>query len=434
MNEQDAKLDRLYDLLPVVYRQRDVDVGQPLRALLQVIAEQVNIVEEDIEQLYENWFIETCEDWVVPYIADLIGHRTVYEAGEPGSVATEEGTARNRILVPRNEVANTIRNRRRKGTLALLEELARDVAGWPARASEFYEVLSATQHMNHPRAGKGGTVDVRRGDALDRVGGAFDELAHGVGVRRLNSRRARDRHNITSTGLFVWRLRAYPLTHAPAFCIDRARHHYTFSVLGNDTPLFTEAVSEPDPVHVADEMNVPAVIRRRALEERTADYYGKGKSLLIWRDGADRPVPLENLVVADLSRWAYRPHGEQVAVDPRLGRIAFSPRAEPKTGVWVTYHYGFSADMGGGEYERSLRRPRNAVLRRPPPPPSPQTTTATAAERAFAKTPARLPRQSGARRETLLREHQPRARRVARGRARRGLHPDRRQRRVCRAD
>ena len=39
----------------------------------------------------------------------------------------------------------------------------------------------------------------------------------------------------------------------------------------------------------------------------------------------------------------------------KLGRIAFSPRHEPRTGVWVTYHYGFSADIGGGEYQRALR-------------------------------------------------------------------------------
>jgi hypothetical protein len=47
-------LDRLYDLLPVVYRQRDELQGWPLRALLQVIAEQVNVVEDDIDQLDSN--------------------------------------------------------------------------------------------------------------------------------------------------------------------------------------------------------------------------------------------------------------------------------------------------------------------------------------------------------------------------------------------
>ena len=133
--------DQLYELLPAFYRMRDADQGYPLRALLRVIAEQVDIVEGDIGQLYDNWFIETCEDWVVPYIGDLIGYRPIHEAGEPGDPGTPAGEARNRILIPRREVANTIRYRRRKGTLAVLEALANDVAGWPARAVEFFKLL-----------------------------------------------------------------------------------------------------------------------------------------------------------------------------------------------------------------------------------------------------------------------------------------------------
>src|SRR5882724_2736693 len=120
----DQRLDRLNKLLPAVYRMRDAEQKYPLQALLRVLAEQVNIVEDDMQQLYENWFIETCEDWVVPYIADLIGYRPVHEAGEAGSPATFGGLARNRILIPRREIANTIRYRRRKGTLSVVELLA----------------------------------------------------------------------------------------------------------------------------------------------------------------------------------------------------------------------------------------------------------------------------------------------------------------------
>ncbi len=352
------KTDRLYELLPVVYRQRDIELGQPLRALLTVISEQVNIVEEDIRQLYDNWFIETCEDWVVPYIADLIGHRIVHEAGEPGAVTTAQGQLRNKFLVPRREVANTIGNRRRKGTLSLLELLGRDVAGWPPRAVEFYQLLGWTQHINHLHPERARTVDLRAGDALDRINTAFDELSHTVDVRRTGSHRTRGRYNIPEVGLFVWRLNAYSSTLSPAFCTDRARNHFTFSVLGTNTQLYTSPTAEPAPTHIADEMNVPAPIRRRALEERTLDYYGPGKSLCIFTgqdDGKLRAVPAANIVAADLSHWAYVPRREQVAVDPRLGRIIFSSEYDPRTGVWVTYHYGFSADMGGGEYERRLR-------------------------------------------------------------------------------
>ena len=148
-------LDRLYELLPVVHRMRDAERGYPLRALLRVINEQVNVVEEDIARLYDNWFIETCDDWVAPYIGDLIGYQPVHEAGDPGSVETSQGRERNKILIPRREIANTLGYRRRKGTLALLELLANDVAGWPARAVEFYTLLGWTQHLTHQRPNRG---------------------------------------------------------------------------------------------------------------------------------------------------------------------------------------------------------------------------------------------------------------------------------------
>ena len=98
--------DRLSELLPFVYRLRDSAQGEPLRALLQVIAEQVDVVEEDIRQLYDNWFVETCEDWVLPYLGDLVGYQPLQEA-EAGDRAPD------RIITPRSDVANTIRDRRR---------------------------------------------------------------------------------------------------------------------------------------------------------------------------------------------------------------------------------------------------------------------------------------------------------------------------------
>jgi len=62
----DPPIDRLYKLLPAIYRIRDAEQKYPLQALLRVIAEQVNVVEDDIGRLYENWFIETAEEWAVP--------------------------------------------------------------------------------------------------------------------------------------------------------------------------------------------------------------------------------------------------------------------------------------------------------------------------------------------------------------------------------
>jgi len=366
-----ANIDRLYEFLPAIYRIRDAEQGEPLKALLRVIAEQVNLVEEDIARLYDNWFIETCEDWVVPYIADLVGYRQIHEAGEPGDVRAEQSRARNKILIPRREVANTIRYRRRKGTLALLELLANDVAGWPARAVEFYKLIGWTQALNHLHLERGRTVDVRKGSALELIDGPFDELAHTVDVRRINSRRIQGRYNIPSVGLFIWRLKTYSVTQTPAFCVEASGPHcYTFSVLDNDAPLFLKPVPEADPTHIADEVNLPVPIRRRLLKEHKDRLYGERKSFFIWK-GVKRDkvveleqVPSHHIVPADLTGWQYLPRKGTVAVDPVLGRIAFPVKQAPKNGVWVSYRYGFSADMGGGEYYRTLSQPAETEVYR----------------------------------------------------------------------
>ena len=362
------KLDRLYDLLPVVYRARDQEQGYPLRALLQVIAEQVNLVEDDISQLYENWFIETCEDWVAPYIGDLVGYQSLYDRGEASTKAVSTAAAGNPILAPRRDIGDTIHNRRRKGTLAILEELAADVAGWPARAVEFYRLLGWTQHLNHLRLSSGRTADLRNNDALAQIDGPFDSIAHGVDVRRIASRRTPGRYGLPSVGLFVWRLKPYTVTRVPACCVEEAGPQcYSFSVLGNDTRLAMKPLAELDPTHIAEEENLPASIRRWPFEAHKEKYYGEGKSIQIWAPGwcrqdSAKSLPPEAIVPADLSDWSYLPPLNHVAVDPVLGRMVFPPSQLPREGVRVSYLYAFSDDIGGGEYRRPLSQPAICTL------------------------------------------------------------------------
>ncbi|MEV3993803.1 hypothetical protein AB0J57_33475 [Streptomyces sp. NPDC049837] len=353
--------DELYQMLPAVHRRRDEETGGRLAALLAVVAEQADLVEADIERLYANWFIETCADWAVPYVGDLVGHRMPPGAATAPGDGTPEARRWLAAAAPRREVADTIANRRRKGTLALLEDLAADVADWPARAVEYRRLLSVTQPVRrYPaddrgarrRLRHGRLPDLRRVDALDRIAGPFDELSRTAEVPRTASRRRSGAYGITGAGLHVWRLAAHPVTRAPAYCDDRAPYRYTFSILGNDTQLFTKPVAEPSPCHTADEMNVPAPIRRRALSERPADYYGPGKSLCVWTGPDGDPVPLDRIVCADLAGWTYRARPGQVAIDPVLGRIAFPSREAPETGVVVTYHHGCAGELGGGEYAR----------------------------------------------------------------------------------
>ncbi len=364
----DPRLDRLYQLLPVIYRTRDAEQGYPLQALLRVIAEQVNVVEDDIIQLYENWFIETSEDWVVPYIADLIGYTPVTTAGLTSQSSSREGQALNDVLIPRREVANTIRYRRRKGTLLLLEDLAWDVSGWPAEAVEYFKLLGWNQNIDHLHMNRARTVDVRRLRQLERLDGPFDRIGHTVDVRRINSQHTIGRYNIPSVGIFIWRLKSYSITHCPAFCTESAGPNcMSFSLLGQDAAVFINPVENAMPGEVTSELNIPVPLTRVAFHEDKADFYGAGKSLCIWAEGwngldADTPVPADWIVPADLTGWKYVPLLKTVAVDPETGRFAFPPSQLPKKGCRVTYHYGFSADLGGGEYDRPIFDPSPRIV------------------------------------------------------------------------
>ena len=62
----------LYELLPSTYRVDDAAQGYQLKALMNLMSAQANLVKEDISGLYDDLFIETCADWVIPYIGDLV--------------------------------------------------------------------------------------------------------------------------------------------------------------------------------------------------------------------------------------------------------------------------------------------------------------------------------------------------------------------------
>lgn len=363
---------RLYELLPAIYRLRDAAHDEPLEQLLALVAEQVEALEENLAQLYDDQFIETCADWAAPYIGDLIGYRSLH-----GVVP--------RVASPRAEVANTVRLRRRKGTAAMLEQLARDVTGWHARAVEFFELLATTQHMNHVRPHALATASLRDSVALEQASspstqaagafekgrgtlaqasGAFDRFAHTLEVRKP----ARGgRYNVPNVGLFLWRIQAWPLMRAHAApdpsSIDGKR--FRFRPLGIDAPLFTAPQTEDEITHLAEPVNVPMPIGLRVMDARLADYYGPGKSVSIELAGAtpaDPPtaVAADVICVCDLRDvldgsgnvvgWAHPAPAGKVAIDPALGRIAFSDA--PSRDVLVSFRYGFSAPLGGGEYER----------------------------------------------------------------------------------
>jgi hypothetical protein len=322
----------------------------PLESLLMVIQEQLGIVAEDLDQLYDDQFIETCAQWVIPYIGDLIGYQAV------------QGIAPS-IDNPRSEVADTISFRRRKGTVLVMEQLARDATAWGAHAVEFFRILGDTQYMNHIRLWNHYAPDVRRWEPGLFIDTGFDRTSHRVDVRRIASRRGR--YNIQNIGIFLWSLNAYSITQSPAAVSAADPLCLRFNSLGMDMLLFHRAVSQGEEITAAAQpVNVADRLRRRVLcadvqKGVGAAYYGEGNSLAIYLD--DQILNPYEIQVADLAgadgSWVNRPSTGspyRAAIDPELGRLAVTPSATgaiPK--VQVSYHYGFNGDMGGGEYARA---------------------------------------------------------------------------------
>jgi hypothetical protein len=384
--------DRLYQLLPAVYRVRDrTEAGEELRALLAVLEDQLQLLEADVERLYDDWFIETCQEWVVPYIGDLLGARGLTPVEGPFS--------------QRGLVANTIAHRRGKGTVAVLEQLARDVTGWGAKAVEYFQLIAATRAMNHRRRSDVAFAEIRDANASALAGTPFESAPHLVDVRHVD--RSRGRYNIPNVGLNLWRLQSYPLDLAvtdegevavaasakpvPATA-PALEGRYTFSPLGDDLPLFNVPRAEGELTQLAAEPNVAAPLRRRPLhdelEERRAaiargrtDYrevYFDDRQpvfrVVLGKAGAAREiVPPEEVVICDLSDpkrplpggWRRPPSSKsypsgrpnpsllpiRVGVDPVLGRLAL-PAGETADVVEVAYAYGYPGDLGGGPYDR----------------------------------------------------------------------------------
>jgi hypothetical protein len=356
--------ERLYQLLPAVYRQRDSAQGEPLRALLAVLESELRGREVELDQLLDDWFVETCREEVLPRIAELVGLRHLDGTGWSGE--------------QRAAIANALRYRRRKGTPRMLEQLARDVTGWPARLVETRGQLALHHALADDRA-RPATADLRDGDGLGLLDGPFASTPRTAGLRGSASAGP----GLRRVELHVWRLRTHRLERATARAVDAGQGRYTFHPLGRDTPLFHRVTRRAD--GVGREADAPAPLRRlalhRELEQRrraliqgrrpAAAYFGDEPAFEVWLDPHGPPVRPEEMAVADLSDWRRpatgagfaTPQGRiatRLAVDPELGRLAPAEGTAPPAEMLVSYTYGTPADLGGGPYDRtaSLRAAR----------------------------------------------------------------------------
>lgn len=365
--------EKLWNLLPAIYRQEDTDsleTAGPLRELVVRIGVHAAILRRSIDRLWEDQSIESCDDWLIPYIADLLKTQLVPCLDARGQ---------------RLDVAKTIYYRRRKGTVGLIEELSSDITGWEIRVVEFFRRLSRTRHQLDPAIGPpgtqndrlraaegltgilsntdiGGWADLRSVPGASKVGTAYDEYFYTADSRRGHGRTGW--YNIPHLGIFAWRLYSFGVNMTTPVEFKDCPGCFTFDPTGREIPLFAAASRRADGVFgdqwvSPEEWRLPTPISAELLDEARDD---KGK-MRLWAAGPIElqalglfvPESPENKVVAGDHIYVDPDHAASdnngILVYPELGR--FKPTDPSKyPALLSTYHYGFASTIGAGPYDR----------------------------------------------------------------------------------
>ena len=378
--------DKLWNLLPELYRaedSEDFDRNGPLREIVERIGAQVAIVRRSIDRLWEDQAIETCDDWVIDYLGDLLATNLVASLDARGR---------------RVDVGKTIYYRRRKGTVGLLEELATDITGWSVRVVESFHRLARTRHGLDPAIGlpagpddargrlqraerlvgplthtaAGGFADLRSVHGANLTSTAFDEFFHTADVRR--GRGMTGWHNIPRLCVFVWRLKSFEVLQVTPVHVQDAAcpGQYTFDPTGRDIPLFASGDHPHGDLWVSpSEHQVPGPMTPDLLQAAFLGLYSKKapRSLVVYRyvGGAVQPYlqvpPQEVSQDPRVSRgrfWIDPVRGRIIEpvtpVGPPDGPYPVTAATAPNTPYRVDYHYGFSSEIGAGAYERRIQQ------------------------------------------------------------------------------
>jgi hypothetical protein len=224
---------RLYELLPEIYRVQDEPPrGQgELQAFLRVLAAPLAAVRQNIEELYADLFIDSCNDWVIPYLADMVGTTLVFPDARSN----------------RMDVRGTVTWRRRKGTPGMLEQMSAELTGVPVVSQEGWKRLLVAQDLNLLRRERT-IADARDPLLAETARGPLDASFHAADLRAISASAGRyhPRHMVH----WVHPTRYFPLVDAtPARWTGPGSgpqdHRWTFDPLGRMIALGARRTSVP---------------------------------------------------------------------------------------------------------------------------------------------------------------------------------------------
>ena len=367
LSQYEAKYqDLMYQLLPQLYRSRDTQGD--LQTFVALFGHELARLRSNMDQLWQDAYIDSCQEWVIPYIGDLVGTTILFNQG-----------ARNRA-----DVKNTIRWRREKGTLAGLEDIAAEISGWGALAGEMFQRLIWSQNLDYQRPQAVYALDLSDGSKVARVGTAFDTACRTVDIRPASGRVGL--YQIPNVGFWFWTIPSQPWAGADPVAAGNRR--YFFSPLGRDQMLYaggdksmicTSVSGNPADICSPHANDVP--IRGRDFRDNASQYWGTPPGFGIYEDGillCDPGAPVTSssinpsidfaelaavsgMIVADPSLFgakrfrvnAMRLASKTTIVDGQPAPLPVTP-AGPFDNNYVVDGLNGGVDMPGNAYSKGL--------------------------------------------------------------------------------
>ncbi|MFT6557686.1 hypothetical protein [Sneathiella sp.] len=348
----EAGLPRLFDLVPPLDRlNQNQKKNEELAIFLEVLQSQADAIGSNINLLYENWFIETCSDWAVPYIAALLNI--------PSGHADATHIPRSRAFV-----ANYLSYRAYRGTASALQGVLQDATGWPVYLVEGLDRQFTSSQNRVPGQNQPFILNVTKADIPEAPPNPFNDYRTSFSIFQTPVTPSTAKDALT---FYYWREELTKRDRIEAR--EDPTGLYFIDPLKRKIPLMWPLQNlEDEHPDLPKRLATPALLTREVLEE-LIEYAPGILALALSVKLNGQSLTTDQFYAADLSRplskkeqksWQKKAQEKPlILIDPEISLIRLftplPPQSKTSNTLACSYWVSHNGELGGGTYDRSGR-------------------------------------------------------------------------------
>ncbi|MCM8529667.1 MAG: hypothetical protein NE330_00780 [Lentisphaeraceae bacterium] len=339
--------ERLYELTPLIYREKDFKEKQPLRALMGTLQKAHDVLQDDIYEMYNDWFIETCREKIIPHIGDLVGIKDLFEE--------------NLLKSERRYVANYFAYKRRQGSHNTLSNALMDSSGYNFFAVSEYENMALTwtprdTDLKAQTFSSEGLAGELANSPFATANRTPDFKTPTTGLLRSPNGKI----NRKSVTLYAWRLETLPVIKSDLKPLAGKEGCYHLNPFGMDIQLSNQPENLSSLYKPITYKDYPLKITRENYEafcknspKDTLDFW-QDSPIHVYEFDPDSKnyshIDSQYIEVSDLSSWQkINSENTKLVIDPETGRVLILDKSLYGK-VFIDYSYISSTLFGAGPH------------------------------------------------------------------------------------